>query len=292
MIHRLRAVFLALFVFISGSAELRADLEVNVRPDKIVLTDGSELACIVLMVTPQGALIVESDPDDPAKTRQRVVATAKIARVMLGEPNGTVAGLQTNTELARKVIQGSGFRKEEKPEKAEKGEKGKGKTGTRPAAKPKAETAEAPAPEDEPEETPPSKPARPAPEAAQPEAAPLAPAPIAPAGDERAPEAPVAAAPSRFSGQDLAAAYAARFPGLQFYAEQLVGLERAAQMFEQAKQDLPAREQLEGLLKQLVAEDTSILGERKVFTPQTPKRPQKVRRTPRTPPPAKEPPKP
>jgi hypothetical protein len=90
-----------------------ADLEVNVRQDKVVLKDGTEIECIVLVVTSKGVLIVEPDPKEPEKTRQRIVPAEQVQKIVRGEPDGTVTGFQTEAELAHKVIQGTGFRKPE-----------------------------------------------------------------------------------------------------------------------------------------------------------------------------------
>jgi hypothetical protein len=92
---------------------VRADLEVNRRRDKVVLVDGTEIECLVLMETKSGVLIVEVDPKDKDKTAQRVIPIDTVAKVIHGKPDGTIAGFQTDKELAHKVVQGTGFRKEE-----------------------------------------------------------------------------------------------------------------------------------------------------------------------------------
>jgi hypothetical protein len=100
-----------MLLFIAFSA--RADLEVNARVDKVVLTDGTVIECVVLMVAENGALIVEGDPKDKASRRQRLIPKNEISKIVRGEANGTISGYQTDTELCHKVIQGTGFRKEE-----------------------------------------------------------------------------------------------------------------------------------------------------------------------------------
>ena len=96
---------------------VRADLEYNGRVDKVVLTDGTEIECIVLMEADGGALIVEGDPQDKSARKQRLIPKSQIAKIVRGEANGTISGFQTDTELCRKVVQGSGFRKEDTSKK-------------------------------------------------------------------------------------------------------------------------------------------------------------------------------
>ena len=105
----------ALLLLLAGAlfaASVRADLEVNDRTDTVELTDGTEIYCVVLMVADKGALIVEGDGKD--KQQQRLIPKDQIAKISHGKAKGTVSGLQTDTELARKVIQGNGFRQETK----------------------------------------------------------------------------------------------------------------------------------------------------------------------------------
>jgi hypothetical protein len=98
----------------------RADLEVNGRVDKVVLTDGTEIECVVLMVADSGALIVESDPKDKSARRQRLIPKNQIAKIIHGEVSGKIDGFQTDTEQCHKVVQGTGFRKEEPKSKVDK----------------------------------------------------------------------------------------------------------------------------------------------------------------------------
>ena len=103
-----------------------ADLEVNSRKDVIELTDGTEIVCVVLMVAAKGALIVETDPDDKEKTRQRLIPRDQIAKIKNGKAEGTISGFQTDGELAHKVIQGTGYRQEAKAKTPAKGDVAKG----------------------------------------------------------------------------------------------------------------------------------------------------------------------
>jgi len=111
-----RDFFLAAVIVALSSAHTRthADLQTDQRIDKVVLKDGTEIECMVLMVTRRGALIVEQDPKDKDQTRERIIPNDQIERIDRGESDGTTAGFQTAKDLAHKVIRGSGFRKTEK----------------------------------------------------------------------------------------------------------------------------------------------------------------------------------
>ena len=99
----------------AGAPSVYADLQVNLRIDKVILKDGTEIECIVLMVTSKAVLIAETDPADPTKARQRVIPADTVEKIIRGEAVGEVTGFHTDKELLQKVIQGSGFRKEEAP---------------------------------------------------------------------------------------------------------------------------------------------------------------------------------
>ena len=103
-----------------ASFSVRADLEVNGRVDKIELTDGTVIECVVVMEAANGALILEGDPKDKAARRQRLIPKNQIVRIIHGEANGKIDGFQTDTEQCRKVVQGTGFRKEEPKSKVDK----------------------------------------------------------------------------------------------------------------------------------------------------------------------------
>src|SRR5437762_524998 len=105
------ALILAVLTFHALPA--RADLEVFGKRDTIVLEDGTEIACRVLMITAKGVLIVESDPASPEKKSQRIVPHDKIRSIVRDERNGAIEGLATETELARKVIKGVATHKDE-----------------------------------------------------------------------------------------------------------------------------------------------------------------------------------
>jgi hypothetical protein len=118
--QELRARSLPFLLCLLCFASARADLEVNGRVDKVVLTDGTEIECVVVMVAENGALIVEGDPKDKSARRQRLIPKDQIAKIIHGEANGKIDGFQTDTELCRKVVQGTGFRKEEAKSKVDK----------------------------------------------------------------------------------------------------------------------------------------------------------------------------
>lgn len=115
---------------------LRADLEVHTHRDTVVLEDGTEIACRVLMLTQKGVLVVVADPDDAEKKSQRIIPSEKIRSIIRDERNGVIEGLLTETELARKVIKGAGFRKAESAAgKTDKNDsKGVAENGGRPDA--------------------------------------------------------------------------------------------------------------------------------------------------------------
>src|SRR5689334_18865305 len=104
-------VFLAAAVLLCGRAW--PDLQVNLRKDTVVLTDGTEVDGVVLMITARGVLLVQNDAKDPEKKNQRLIPRDDVVRIEYGETQGVVAGYQTGTESTRKVIQGTGFHQEE-----------------------------------------------------------------------------------------------------------------------------------------------------------------------------------
>lgn len=205
-----------------------ADLQVQVRVDTVVLKDGTRIECIVLAVTSKGVLIVEADPDDEEATKQRIILSSDVAEVIRGEADGAVAGFQTEHEGARKVIQGTGYRKEEAPEKTAKG----GKAG-KDAKTPKvAEKTPAPA-------------EKPQPRTLKAAIEPVAPGPV-----------------SKLSPKELSDAYATRFPELKQQAAALMGMDRANQILDLAqKGDVTARAQAENYMKLFMPPDTSTLSE-------------------------------
>jgi|GEM_PF-6689963 len=218
-----------------------ADLQVQVRKDTVKLKDGTEIQCIVLAVTAKGVLIVETDPEDEEATRQRIIPAADVAEILRGEAEGAVAGFQTEHELARKVIQGTGYRKEEAPSKSDKVAKG-GKGKEKEPKTPKVAEKTAPTP-----------------------AEPSVPRNLKPAVEAAAP-GPV----SKLSAKELSEAYAARFPELKLQAQALLGMDRATQILDMAqKGDVPARAEAESFMKLFMPPDTSTLSENKVVVAPT-----------------------
>jgi len=104
---------LALLVIFISSTSVHADLQVNLRRDKVELTDGTVVECIVLMQTERGVLIAVKDPDKEDGVIQKFIPAGKVKRVTRGKDEGAVKGFKTEEELARKVIQGSGYRKDD-----------------------------------------------------------------------------------------------------------------------------------------------------------------------------------
>ncbi len=241
------AFLLTVAVLAVGVAPRRAaaDLEVSVRVDKVTLKDGTEVECIVLMVTAKGVLIVESDPKEPEKTRQRVIPAEQVESIVHGERDGAVTGLQTETEETQKVVQGTGFRKPSKTKKDAKEGKDAKDGGT---PKPpgviqglKADKVTTVKIDD--------------------------------------PKGPVPA--SKLAARDLSDAYLSRFPVLKSSAQNLLGLDRVPQLIEQAQKGDPlARKQVESFLKMFLPADTTSLAEKPVAAQAKPKPPRNTRREP------------
>ncbi|MBI3829613.1 MAG: hypothetical protein HY291_08855 [Planctomycetes bacterium] len=89
---------------------VHADLQVNLRKDKVELTDGTVIECIVLMETDKSVMIAVKDPDKEDGVIQRVIPSGKVKKITRGPDEGKIKGLKTDAEMASKVIQGSGYR--------------------------------------------------------------------------------------------------------------------------------------------------------------------------------------
>jgi hypothetical protein len=220
-------VLVVLLAAIFAAPIAHADLQVNVRTDVVVLKDGTKIECIVLMQTSRGVLIVEADPKDKDKTRQRMIPADEVQEVIAGEADGSVAGFQTDFELTHKVIQGTGFRKED-PKKDPKDVKN--------PKDPKNPVATTPQP--------PKNPLDPAdnPNAIKviPDQVPLGPG-------------------SKFNSRELSDAYLSRFPMLKSAAQNLMGLERVPHLIEQAQKGDPlARRQVEGFLRLFLTDESQL----------------------------------
>lgn len=111
-IHRLAGVALGLWIGLAGSGTAHADFHVNVRRDKVELQDGTTLECQVLMETQRGVLVVVKDPENEKSVCQKLIPAGKVKKITRGLDEGQIKGIKTDPELARKVVQGSGYRKE------------------------------------------------------------------------------------------------------------------------------------------------------------------------------------
>jgi hypothetical protein len=239
------ALCLLTIAFLLGFATpARADLQVNQRVDKVVLKDGTEIQCIVLMVTSKNVLIVEADDKDKEKKRQRIIPFEDVDHIDYGKSDGSTTGLETDAELAHKVIQGTGFRKEDtkkEKEKKEKDDKEKKKTptGNQPLDTSKIKNI--------------------------------------------APEK-LASSTGKLSAKDLSDAYMSRFPVLKGTAQTLIGLDRVPQLIDAAQKGDPlARKQVEGFLSLFLGADTSSLAEKpdgNTTAPQKPVKPSKPSKAP------------
>ena len=110
----LRMGCLGLVLIALACTPASADLQVNLRRDTVELEDGTKLECLVLMETPRGLLVVVKDPEKPDGVFQKLIPAAQVKKVTRGPDEGQIKGLKTEAELARKVVQGSGYRKEGK----------------------------------------------------------------------------------------------------------------------------------------------------------------------------------
>jgi hypothetical protein len=239
-----------LFVALLAAPSALADLQVNVRTDVVVLTDGTRIECIVLMVTGRGVLIVEQDPEDKEKTRQRVIPAADVKDVINGKAEGMVTGFQTEFELTHKVIQGSGFRKETSKKVAKKDPKDPNTPQTPPKKFDPADTGNA--------------------VKVTPDKTPVAPG-------------------SKVNPRELSEAYLSRFPVLKSAAQNLIGLDKIPQLIEAAQKGDPlARRQVEGFLKIFLTDSSQLVERPAVQAPvgpgvKPPRQPRQPRSKPITP---------
>lgn len=254
-----RPALLLLSALVLCALHVRADLEVFTKRDTIVLNDGTEIACRVLMITDKGVLIVESDPTSPDKKSQRIIPRDKISSIIRDERNGAIEGLATDTEFARKVIKGA---HKDEPKEDEAEPKTVRKTGSKT-------------------KTPFEEPAKPAPNpfagAKDSTAKPAAPGPVAPAGGK---DVKVEMPKGTLSGKDLTDAYFARYPELRGAGMDLLGTTQIQDWLNSARDgNESARKPLESMLKAYIG-----AGEKEIRTGPQGTAPQRLRKiTPKTP---------
>jgi len=95
------------------SATLWADLQAFVATDVVELKDGKKIQCLILMESSRGVLVVMPDPEQGEDAyRQQFIPKSQIKHMVRGPRQGGTKAFQTDTELARKVVQGSGFQPE------------------------------------------------------------------------------------------------------------------------------------------------------------------------------------
>ena len=121
-----RKSFSALVMALIASSCCHADIEINARRDTVVLEDGTEITCYILMMSPVGIVIVETDPKNPEKKTQRTIGRSAIKNIVIGERSSRTEELLTDNEFARKVVLGSGTRKDDTADKTDD-KKGDGK---------------------------------------------------------------------------------------------------------------------------------------------------------------------
>jgi hypothetical protein len=86
-----------------------ADLLTNQRHDKVELEDGTVIECIVVIETPKGVLVLM--PGKAGENAgQKLIPKERVKKITRGTDEGRFQGFQTESETARKVIQGTGFR--------------------------------------------------------------------------------------------------------------------------------------------------------------------------------------
>ena len=124
-----------------------ADIEINARHDTVVLEDGTEIQCYILMMSPSGIVIVETDPMNPEKRTQRTIGRSAIKNIVIGERSLRTEELLTDTEYARKVILGSGTRKDDQADKADDKKTDGKKKGVAASKKSKSKKKDADEPE-------------------------------------------------------------------------------------------------------------------------------------------------
>ncbi len=114
MLHRsLAAAVLAASAALA--VPVAADVQVNDRTDRIKLTDGEEIECIILVAAPRALVVVEK-----ATFRQRTIGRDEIASIERGRIEGRINGYITDAVGSRKEIIGEGFRREERRAPEEK----------------------------------------------------------------------------------------------------------------------------------------------------------------------------
>jgi hypothetical protein len=102
------------------SAPLHADMQAFVGQDVVELTDGTRIECLVVMESTRGVLVIRPDPEKgEGAHRQQFIPASQIKSVTRGVRQGETKAFQTDTELARKVIQGSGLRPDDKAKPAQ-----------------------------------------------------------------------------------------------------------------------------------------------------------------------------
>ncbi len=235
-ILRRLVVMIALLLALNPAAY--ADVEVNVRQDTITLNDGTEVVCLILMMSPTGVVIVEGDPKDLEKKTQRTIARNTIRNMVIGERSVRTEELFTDIEFAHKVV----LRKARKEDAAdaENGGGGKASKRTTKAVGKKKETAEPVA------VTPQTETTKPA--AANPEGGAKPPAP-----GTVVPEAPVVLPPESLPPKELLDIYIGRYPGLESSVLDVVSVERLQEWLQHVKDgNVGARQPIEGLLNAYV----------------------------------------
>ncbi len=230
-----RTALLSITLTLVFCAGARADIEVNARLDTIVLNDGTEIQCLILMMSPAGVVIVETDAKDPEKKTQRTLQRTAIRNIVIGERSGRTEELLTDTEMARKVVLGKSAHKEDA---IDKNDGGKQAAASKKKSAVKKKSASATATNETAPADPAVKPAAPAQE------------PQRPAPNTVTPDAPVVLPPETLPTKELSEAYLGRFPDLQSAAMDIAGAQRIQDWLDGARTgNENARRPIETLLK-------------------------------------------
>jgi len=107
-------------LWLAMAGPLHADLQAFVGQDVVELADGTRIECLVVTESARGVLIIRPDPEKgDGVYRQQFIPAAQVKSVTRGQRQGETRAFQTDTELARKVIQGNRLKQDDKAKPAQ-----------------------------------------------------------------------------------------------------------------------------------------------------------------------------